>query len=88
MRPLEQPVRAYDRAPAEFVYHLVLRNAPEDRRLSDEEWADVCTEAMSRTGIAPEGDSAGCRWVAVRHAEDHVHLVATLAGSIDSRDAR
>jgi len=79
VRVLEQPVRACDRAPEEFVYHLVLRNDPGDRRLSDEEWAQVCAAAMDRTGIAPEGDPAGCRWVAVRHAEDHVHLVATLA---------
>ncbi len=79
VRLLEQPVRVCERAPAEWAYHLVLRNAPEDRRLSDEEWAEVCTAAMDRTGIAPEGDLAGCRWVAVRHAEDHVHLVATLA---------
>jgi hypothetical protein len=79
VRLLEQPVRACERAPAEWVYHLVLRNAPEDRTLTDNEWADVCTAAMDRTGIAPEGDLAGCRWVAVRHADDHVHLVATLA---------
>ncbi|MDT0262440.1 relaxase/mobilization nuclease domain-containing protein [Jatrophihabitans lederbergiae] len=79
VRQLEQPVRACDRAPKEWVYHLVFRNAPEDRRLSDEEWAQVCTAAMERTGIAPEGDPAGCRWVAVRHADDHVHVVATLA---------
>ena len=78
-RLLEQTVRGCDRAPAEFVYHLVLRNAPEDRRLSDEEWAEVCTEAMARTGIAGHDDPAGCRWVAVRHAEDHIHVVATLA---------
>ena len=79
VRLLEQPVRVCERAPAEWVYHLVLRNAPEDRPLSDDEWAEVCTAAMDRTGIAPDGDLAGCRWVAVRHAEDHVHLVATLA---------
>ena len=79
VRLLEQPVRVCERAPAEWVYHLVLRNAPEDRRLSDDEWAEVCTAAMDRTGIAPDGDLAACRWVAVRHAEDHVHLVATLA---------
>ena len=30
-------------------------------------------------GLAPAGDDAGVRWVAVRHAADHVHLVATLA---------
>jgi hypothetical protein len=79
VRLLEQPVRGCDRVPEKWVYHLVLRNDPDDRLLSDEEWAQVCAAAMDRTGIAPEGDPAGCRWVAVRHAEDHIHLVATLA---------
>ncbi len=79
VRLLEQPVRACDRAPKQWVYHLVLRNDETDRRLSDGEWAQVCRSAMDRTGIAPAGDPAGCRWVVVRHADDHVHLVATLA---------
>ena len=30
-------------------------------------------------GSRREGDDLGVRWVAVRHAADHVHLVATLA---------
>src|SRR5215469_15036760 len=34
---------------------------------------------MHRTGLAPKGDEAGVRWVAVRHADDHIHIVATLA---------
>jgi hypothetical protein len=34
---------------------------------------------MHRTGLAPDGDDLGVRWVAVRHAADHIHLVATLA---------
>ena len=34
---------------------------------------------MDRTGLAPEGDDLGVRWVAVRHAADHMHIVATLA---------
>jgi hypothetical protein len=34
---------------------------------------------MARTGLAPAGDEFGVRWVAVRHAPDHIHLVATLA---------
>ena len=29
-------------------------------------------------GVQPERD-AGCRWVAVRHADDHIHILATLA---------
>jgi hypothetical protein len=34
---------------------------------------------MHRTGIARVGDGEAVRWVAVRHASDHVHIVATLA---------
>jgi hypothetical protein len=61
------------------VWHCSLRAAPEDRLLSDAEWARVAAAVMDRTGLAPEGDELGVRWVAVRHAPDHIHLVATLA---------
>ena len=47
--------------------------------MSDIEWAGVATEIMHRAGLAPKGDEAGVRWVAVRHADDHIHIVATLA---------
>ncbi|MEU6214326.1 hypothetical protein ABZ891_31070 [Streptomyces sp. NPDC047023] len=30
-------------------------------------------------GIAARGDEHACRWVAVRHASDHIHIAATLA---------
>jgi hypothetical protein len=61
------------------VWHCSVRTAPEDRVLSDAEWAHVAARIMHRTGLAPEGDDLGVRWVAVRHAADHVHIVATLA---------
>jgi hypothetical protein len=47
--------------------------------LSDAEWARAAAGVMARTGLAPEGDEAGVRLVAVRHAPDHIHIVATLA---------
>ncbi len=77
---LNQPLAAlagpgYDKP----VWHCALRAAPGDRELSDQEWAQVASLVMDRTGLAPAGDEAGVRWVAVRHAPDHVHLVATLA---------
>jgi hypothetical protein len=75
---LEQPVLACPRPPEKPVYHIAVRNRADDRALSDAEWAVVAEELMHRTGVAPRGDEAGCRWVAVRHAEDHVHIVATL----------
>ncbi len=47
--------------------------------LSDAEWAQVAAGVMARTGLARAGDECGVRWVAVRHAPDHIHIVATLA---------
>ena len=64
---------------AQPVWHCALRAAPEDRMLSDAEWAQVAAHVMHRVGLAPDGDDLGVRWVAVRHAADHVHIVATLA---------
>ncbi len=61
------------------VWHCALRAAPEDRVLSDAEWARVAEHVMHATGLAPDGDELGVRWVAVRHAPDHIHIVATLA---------
>jgi hypothetical protein len=34
---------------------------------------------MDRVDLAPAGDEEAVRWVAVRHADDHIHIVATLA---------
>ncbi|MET9059795.1 relaxase/mobilization nuclease domain-containing protein [Streptomyces antibioticus] len=70
--------QAGDRAPAKHVWHCSVRTAPGDRRLSDEEWNAVAQRIVHATGIAPDGDPDGCRWIAVRHAEDHIHIVATL----------
>jgi hypothetical protein len=70
------------------VYHVVSRAAPEDRILSDAEWAAVATEMMHHIGLSRRGaEDAGVRWVAVRHADDHIHIVATLARQ-DGRVAR
>jgi len=77
---LDQPLALTEHPPGKPVYHLVLRNAPGDRQLSDAEWQQVCADVMQETGVALRGDPAGCRWVAVRHADDHVHVVATLVG--------
>jgi len=84
---LEQPLVAggvgADKKP---VYHLIIaaRKDPEtgqlvDAYLSDAQWRDIAEEYMDRIGLAQRGDDLGVRWVAVRHADDHVHVFATLA---------
>ncbi|MBT2423498.1 mobilization protein [Streptomyces sp. ISL-22] len=79
--------RRLGRAPERHVWHCSIRAAPEDRILSDEEWADIARRVVTATGIAPEGDPDGCRWVAVRHAPDHIHITATKVRA-DLRTAR
>ncbi|WP_155059118.1 relaxase/mobilization nuclease domain-containing protein [Streptomyces blattellae] len=69
--------QAGDKAPEGHVWHCSIRAAPEDRILTDAEWATIARRMVHETGIAPDGDPGGCRWVAVRHAEDHIHIVAT-----------
>jgi hypothetical protein len=77
---LDAPVRALlGEKPRLHVFHVAVRNPPEDRTLTDEEWARVAREMMHAAGIAPHTDDEGCRWVAVRHADDHIHIVATRA---------
>ena len=88
---LEEPVAALGYSRAELrtikpVYHLTIAaakdaetGAPVDRTLIDGQWADIAQEYMHRLGLARRDDDAGVRWIAVRHAEDHVHVVATLA---------
>ncbi|MFI1953148.1 relaxase/mobilization nuclease domain-containing protein [Streptomyces xinghaiensis] len=67
-----------DRAPKQHVWHCSVRTDPGDRYLSDAEWGEVARRVVHATGIAEEGDPDGCRWVAVRHADDHVHILATI----------
>ena len=75
---LEQPLRAARRAPAQTVWHCSLRNHRTDRVLTDEQWAHIAAEVMAGVGLAPHGDPGAVRWVAVRHDDEGIHLVATL----------
>jgi hypothetical protein len=73
------------------VWHCAVRAAPGDRLLSDHEWSELARDIMHRTGLAPHGqDDDAVRWIAVRHAADHVHIVGTLArwhvGTLARRD--
>ncbi|MFI2263717.1 relaxase/mobilization nuclease domain-containing protein [Streptomyces tubercidicus] len=87
---LDLPVLALpkNRRPAQHVWHCPVRTAPGDRHLTDAEWAEVARRIVHATGIAEDGDEKACRWVAVRHADDHIHLVATLVREDGRRPRR
>jgi hypothetical protein len=78
---LQQPHTALGpRGSPRPVWHCSVRAAPDDRLLSDDEWAQVACDVMHHTGLAPYGqEDDTVRWIAVRHAPDHIHLVAMLA---------
>jgi hypothetical protein len=78
---LQQPHAALgERGFTQPVWHCSVRAAPGDRMLSDAEWAQVASDVMDRTGLSPRGrEDDGVRWIAVRHAPDHIHIVAMLA---------
>jgi hypothetical protein len=79
-RLLDQPLENIDAAgrPKKHVWHLSVRNASEDRILTDDEWGDIARRMVAAAGIDDPEQGAGCRWAAVRHADDHIHIVATL----------
>ncbi|HEY5355775.1 MAG TPA: hypothetical protein VIK57_25320 [Streptosporangiaceae bacterium] len=78
---LQQPHTALgSRGSPRPVWHCSVRAAPDDRLLSDDEWAQVICDVMHHTGLAPYGqEDDAVRWIAVRHAPDHIHVVAMLA---------
>ncbi|HVB44695.1 MAG TPA: hypothetical protein VNF47_18615 [Streptosporangiaceae bacterium] len=78
---LKQPHAALgERGYARPVWHCAVRAAPQDKMLSDDEWAQIACDVMDRTGLAPCGqEDDAVRWVAVRHGADHIHIVAMLA---------
>lgn len=53
------------------IWQVSLRCAPGDRALTDTEWRDAATAFMTQMGLEDRP------WVVVRHADDHVHLVAS-----------
>ncbi len=86
---LDQPVTMLgSRAPKTTVWHCPVRAAPEDPVLSDAQWAETARRIVAAAGIAPVGDAEACRWVAVRHADDHIHIAATLVRQDGRRPRR
>ena len=61
-----------------FVWHCSARVAGADRVLSDTEWAGIARELLHGAGVAAKDDPGGPRWVAIRHADDHIHIAVVL----------
>lgn len=65
------------------LWHTSLRCAPEDRTLSDGEWARAAASFAESMGfVTPPSPEPGATqpWVVVRHGEDHVHAAVSRVG--------
>jgi hypothetical protein len=85
IRLADPPPGVNGKIPRGPVWQCSLRNDDSDRVLSDDEWRAVVRDLLDRTGIAPHGDLGACRWVMVRHADNHVHVEAVLVREDTSR---
>ncbi|MGW3201945.1 relaxase/mobilization nuclease domain-containing protein [Streptomyces sp. NPDC001118] len=79
---LDQPVDALaadgGKPWKKHVYHIPVSNEPGDPTLTDAQWKEVAQRIVEASGIVDPNEPGGCRWVAVRHADNHIHIVATL----------
>jgi len=75
---LHQPIAAGINPPSHPVWHCSIHNDTDDPVLTDPDWANAATVIMHAVGLAPHGDLHAVRWIAMRHADNHLHIVATL----------
>lgn len=75
---LDAPALLTGRNPTNHVWHCSVRLHPTDPVLNDTTWAAIARTFIDAVAIAPADDPAAARWAALRHADDHIHLVATL----------
>jgi hypothetical protein len=64
------------------IWHVSLSNGPQDRVLTDSEWAEIARKTVKGMGFEVE-NKAPVRWAAVRHGLsaggfDHIHIVVNL----------
>ena len=72
------PVSGKGQSGRGYVWHCSVRLGPKDRTLPDAEWAGIARRLLDGAGIATADDDGGPRWIAVRHADDHIHIAAVL----------
>ena len=65
------------------VWHCSLSLGAEEGQLTDDRWAAIAEDFVTRMGFAGDAVKADCRWVAVRHGlstngNDHAHVAVSL----------
>ncbi|GII96353.1 hypothetical protein [Sinosporangium siamense] len=71
---LNRPAEILRYTARRHLWHCTVLTARHDRPLTDTTWAWIAAQVLDAAGVAPLGDPAACRWVAQRHARDHIHL--------------
>ncbi|WP_326613514.1 relaxase/mobilization nuclease [Streptomyces scopuliridis] len=75
---LEHPFAASPKDDRRAIFHLDVRLHPEDRDLSDAEWAETAHRLARAAGIEIPGDHDGCHWIGVQGRPGRLDLIANL----------
>ncbi|MFB7171892.1 relaxase/mobilization nuclease [Streptomyces sp. NPDC056254] len=60
------------------ILHITAHLHPLDRELNHAEWSEIGYRIARVAGIAPPGDDAACRWIAVQGQPGRLDVVANL----------
>lgn len=75
---LEHPFAASPHGDQRAIFHLEARLHPDDRDLSDAEWAEAAHRLARAAGIETPGDQSGCHWIAVHGKPGRLDVIANL----------
>ncbi|MFJ5546693.1 relaxase/mobilization nuclease [Streptomyces sp. NPDC093225] len=74
----EEPFAASPEGDRAAIFHADFRLHPDDRELTQGEWAEVSHRLARAAGITAPGDDRGCRWIAVQAQPGRLDLLANL----------
>jgi hypothetical protein len=63
-----------ERVKSNQIYHTSLSASPNDRKMTNGEWSEIAEEYTDKMGYSDKP------WVAVRHSDSHIHIVASKTG--------
>ncbi|MET9958148.1 relaxase/mobilization nuclease [Streptomyces sp. NPDC006326] len=75
---LEHPLVSGPDGDRRAILHITARLHPLDRELNHAEWSEIGHRIARAAGIAPPGDDAACRWIAVQGQPGRLDVIANL----------
>ncbi|MFF5488554.1 relaxase/mobilization nuclease [Streptomyces virginiae] len=75
---LEHPLVSGPDGDRRAILHITAHLHPLDRELNHAEWSEIGYRIARVAGVAPPGDDAACRWIAVQGQPGRLDVIANL----------